>query len=386
MNEKVDVVIIGGGLTGLGIAYRLVEKGMKNVVVLEKGYIGVGASGRFPGGTVQQLPTLDEITLAKEGVKMLRHLSDELNFNIMFRQKGSLLLAFTEEQVDRLMVSVRLQNILKVKSKFIGPSDVKKIVPMLDADKILGAAFCPTDGIVYPYALLWGYAQAVRRGGGRIRTFTEAREVKVEDGQVRAVVTNEGEIEASTVVNAAGARSADIAKIAGVKLPNEPRRREFLVTETLKPFLGPLVLSLHNGLCLAQAMRGEVICSIPGRKSAPSGDMRSSVEFLERAARAAIEIIPQFRDLKVMRQWVGLYDATPDGKPVLGEVKDVRGFIQANGFCGRGLETSTAAARLLAELIVDGKAPALLESFSIERFAEKESTEGKGAMVDFQIS
>lgn len=375
MNKEADVVIVGGGVTGLGLAYRLIERGMKDVVVLEKGYLGAGASGRFPGVAVQQWASMEETALARDGVKELERLSGELKFNIMFRQDGGLILALTEEQVERLRVSVRFQNLLKVKSKLINPREAGKIVPMLRTDKILGAAFCPTDGVVYPYALLWGYAQTVRRGGGEIRTFTEAKGIKVEGGEVRAVVTDKGEIKTSAVVNAAGARSTEVAKMAGVAPLTEPHRREFVITEPLKPFLHPFVLSPRNALCMAQTMRGEVICSITAPRGPDPQSMRSSAESLHKIARAVVELMPQFTHLDVMRQWVGLYDVAPDGMPVLGGAKEVRGFIHASGFGNHGLEFPTAAAKLLAELIVEGKTSRMLEAFSPDRFAERKPKE-----------
>ncbi len=372
VSKKADAVIIGGGATGLGLAYRLVKKGMKNVVVFERGYIGSGASGRFPGGVTQQLSTKEEITLARNGVKMLERLSPELNHNIMFRRSGSLNLAFNEGQVKVLEDSVRLQNLMKVKSRFIGQSEVKKMVPMLDVDKIIGAAFCPTDGIAYPMALLWGYTQAIKREGGKIRAFSEVKGIKVEGGEVKSVATDNGEIETCIVVNAAGACSGDVAKMTGLDIPNQVRKQEFLVTEPLSPFLDPFILSPRDDLWLAQLIRGETVCSLPSTDDVSLNDTSSSIEFLERIARFLIEIMPQFRDLKVMRQWAGLYDATPDGKPVLGELDGVKGFIQANGFCGCGLGLPTSAGELLAVLLVDGKSSPLFKSFRAERFfAEK---------------
>lgn len=371
VNNSADVVIIGGGVAGLGLAYRLVEKGVKDVVVLEKSYIGGGASGRNPGGIRQQLTLKEDIILARESVKIYERLSGELNFNIFFRQGGYLILAFTEQEVEQFKKNVKLQNSLRVRSRLIEPREAKEVVPMLATDKLLGATYCPTDGILYPYAVLWGYARAAERMGAKILTFTEVKGIEIEGGEVKAVVTDKGEIKTPVVVNAAGAHATKIASMVGVKLPNKPFRHEIAVTEPLKPFLKPMVLSFHHTLYIGQMMRGEVIAGVGDLDEPPSYDLRASVDFLPKLARAVLEIMPQFGDLAVMRQWVGIRDMTPDGKPILGEVEGVRGFIQANGFGGLGMMLSASAVKLLAELILTGKTPKMLEPFSLARFKEE---------------
>lgn len=371
VSDKADVVIIGGGVVGLGLAYRLVERGVKDVVVLEKSYIGSGASGRNPGGIRQQLSLREDIALARESVKIYKHLSGELNFNIFFRQGGYLILAFTEQEVEQFKKNVKLQNSLGVRSKIIRPNEAKEIVPMLATNKLLGATYCPTDGILYPYAVLWGYARAAKRMGAKILTFTEAKRIKVEGGEVKAVATDKGEIETPVVVNAAGAHAAEVASMAGVELPNKPFRHEAAVTEPLKPFLDPMVLSFHHTLYLGQMLRGEVFAGVGDLDEPPSYDLRASADFLPKLARAILEIMPQFGELAVMRQWVGIRDMTPDGKPILSEVEGVRGLIQANGFGGLGMMLSASAVKLLAELILTGKTPKMLEPFSLARFREE---------------
>lgn len=371
VSDRAGAVIIGGGVVGLGLAYRLSENGMKNVVVLERGYIGSGASGRNPGGIRQQLSLGEDIILARESVKIYARLSGELNFNIMFRQGGYLILAFTEREVEQFKKNVKLQNSLEVRSRTIMPKEAKEIVPMLATDKLLGATYCSTDGILYPYAVLWGYAQAAERMGAKILTFTDAKGIKVEGGEVKAVVTDKGEIKTPVVINAAGAHAVEVASMAGVELPNKPYRHEIAVIEPLKPFLDPMVLSLHHTLFVGQMMRGEVLAGVGNLDEPPSHDLRASADFLPKLARAIIEVMPQFRHLAVMRQWVGIRDMTPDGKPILGEVEGVRGLIQANGFGGLGMMLSASAVKLLAELILTGKTPKMLEPFSLARFREE---------------
>ncbi len=365
VKNETKVVIIGGGITGLGLAYRLIEMGVDDIVVLERGYLGVGASGRFPGGVLQQYSTSEEIALARDGIKILEKLSGDLKFSIMFRQRGSLILAHSEEQVQSLRDSVKAQLALGLGTKLVDQGNAREQIPMLDDARLHMASYCPSDGVIYPYALLWGYGQEVKRRGGEVRTHAEAKGIEVRSGKVESVMTNNGRIKASRIVNAAGVSSGHLSKTAGADLPISPIRHEFLVTEPLKHFLNPFVISLERRLQMAQSARGEVICGIPALGA--SVDMRASIESLPRITKAVVEAIPQFRNLKAMRQWVAYCDESPDHLPIVGEVQGVEGLIHASGFGSHGPETSTAVVKLLAEEMT-GRSSRVLDAFSPNRF------------------
>lgn len=377
VRDRAGAVIVGGGAVGLGIAYRLVEMGMKGVVVIEKGYLGSGATGRCAGGIRQQWGAEENIVLARESVRLWERLSEELGFNVWFRQGGYLLLAFTEEELASFERNVKLQNSLGVPSRVVGPEEVRRIAPAVEAE-VLGGAYCPTDGIAHHDPVVWGYARAARRLGVEVEPFTEVRAIEVAGGRVKGVKTTRGEIESPVVVNAAGAEARDVARMAGVELPNTPYRREILVTEPLKPFLDPLVISFHHNTYFAQTMRGEVVAGT-GDAEPPAYRMDSSLEFLERTAKALVTLAPRLSGVKVLRQWAGLYDVTPDGKPILGVTDGLEGFIQANGFCGHGFMLSPIVAKLVAELVVDGRTSIPIDSLNLRRF--KGEVKGEGMAV-----
>ncbi|MCD6484940.1 MAG: FAD-binding oxidoreductase [Candidatus Odinarchaeota archaeon] len=377
MKHKAEVVVIGGGINGLGIAYNLAKMGVTDVVVLEQKYIGWGASGRNPGGVRQQWNTKENIILARESVKIFEHLSQELNYNILFRQRGYLILAFTEEEVEEYKKNVKLQNSLGVPSRLVTPEKAKEIVPTIDETKILAATYCPTDGVLFPYALFHGYENAAKRLGVQIYTFTKATGINVENGKIKSVMTNHGEIQTNKVVNAAGGFSSEVAKLAGVELPNRPYRREIMVTEPLEIIIEPMVISLHHGLYVTQSMRGEIIGGIGNPNEKPGFNIRSTADFPVRFAKALVDIMPNVRYVSMLRQWAGVYDVTPDARPILGEVDEVEGFYQANGFSGHGVMISAIVDKLIAELIVTGKTSIPIDSLNLRRFKEQElSKEG----------
>ncbi|MFX0113797.1 MAG: NAD(P)/FAD-dependent oxidoreductase [Candidatus Hodarchaeota archaeon] len=371
MKSKANVVIIGGGINGTGMAYNLAKRGIEDIVLYEKRYLGAGASGRNGGGVRQQWTTKENILLAKRSVKIFEKLAGELGWNLLFQQGGYLIPAFSEEEEQQFKKNINLQNSLGVKSRYLTPEKAQRIVPMLNIEHIYGAAFNQTDGTLYPFAPVWGYARAARKMGVEIHQNTEVLDIRRDNNTIKSVVTNHGEIAAPIVVNVAGAFSRDIAKMAGIELPNRPYRHEIMVSEPLKLFLKPMVISFKHGIYFSQSMRGEIVGGI-GLEEPSSYNIQSSPEFLEVFAKTLLQFIPSLRYVKLMRQWAGLYDVTPDAQPIMGDVEGVDGYYHLNGFSGHGIMISPAMTQMLTDLIVDGKRDPLMENLSLQRFAEGE--------------
>ncbi|RLG72508.1 MAG: FAD-dependent oxidoreductase [Methanobacteriota archaeon] len=368
MRSRADVVVVGAGVVGLSIAYHLCKRGLTNVVVLDKTHLNGGASGRCGGGIRAQWGTKENILLAKESIRFFERINTELGCNTFFRQGGYLFLAFTKEQAEQLEKNVRLQNSLGVKSRMLSPEEAKEIVPALSVERVLAASFHDKDGVIFPWPVVWGFAERVKEMGGEICEHTRVVGIDAPGGRVKRVKTDRGEIETRVVVNVAGPWSAEIAKMVGVELPITPVRHEIMVTEPIKPFLDPMLVSLETGLYLSQTMRGELIGGVSIPDERPGIQYGSTLLFLRRMARVVTELLPQAAKLRVLRQWAGHYDMTPDAKPILGDVDGFERFIQANGFSGHGFMISPAVGRLISELIVDGKPSMSLEPFSLERF------------------
>ncbi len=365
---KTDVAVIGGGVVGLSVAYNLAKMGMEKVVVLEKRYLGAGSSGRCAGGIREQFSTEPMIKLARKSLDMYEKLSDELNFNILFRQGGYLFLAYNEDDMRDIRDNVKLQNSLGVGSRIITPDEAKEIFPELNTDGMVGGAFNRRDGVAFPFPVVWGYARAGERLGVEIRKFAEVKEIVTENGSVKGVTTGEEKIECDFVVNAAGGWSKNIYEMAGLKSFNIPVKHEILATEPLKPFLEPMVVNISAGLYFNQSMRGEIIGGIGIHKEA-STDMSSSFEFMKKFAKEIVRLVPRVKGVKVLRQWAGLYDMTPDAQPVLGET-EIEGFVQANGFSGHGFMLAPVVGELIAKLITTGKTDPLIKPFQMERFRD----------------
>ncbi len=368
--ERCGVAIVGGGIMGLALAYNLAKRGLTDVVVLEAGYLCAGASGRNGGGVRMQWDTETNIRLARRSIELCRGFARELGVNVWLRQGGYLFLAHSDRVARRLERSASLQRALGVNTQILTPGGAREIVPELDDRRVVAAAFNPDDGVIFPWPFLWGYAEGASRRGVRVETFTRVTGIEVERGRVRAALTDRGRLACDVLVNAAGAWSPAVAALAGVRLPNEPHRHEILVTEPLKPFLGPLVSVLDDGLYFSQSMRGEIVGGM-GDPREPAGlEQGSTLRFVARFARALTSCLPVLGGVQVLRQWAGCYDVTPDNSPILGETPGVSGLLQMSGFVGHGFMMAPAVAERMADWMAGGARDEIFDRFNLARFAE----------------
>ncbi len=365
---SVDVVVIGGGIMGLALAYHLAERRLA-VAVLEQSYLNAGASGRNGGGIREQWSTEENILLMKESIARCRELAQELGINIWLRQGGYLFVTRTRERLQAMAENIALQNRLGVPSRLVKPAEIARVVHGLTTTDLAGGAYNPEDGVIFPWPFVWGYAEGARRLGAHVATFTPARAIDVEGGRVTGVHTPRGRLACGLVVNAAAAWANEVAALAGVTLPNRPQRHEILVTESLRPFLDPLVSEVGTGLYFSQSLRGEIVAGMGDPEQPPGLELRTSLRFLTRIARALVHRLPSLSGVKVLRQWAGCYDLTPDDHPLIGEVNEVKGFYQLHGFVGHGFMMAPVVCRLVADEIASGRTHAFLAANRPSRFA-----------------
>ncbi len=384
--ERCEIAIVGGGVVGLAIAYYLAKRGLTDVVVIERGYLAEGASGRNGGGVRQQWSTEINIRLMQESVELCRRFAVDLGVNVWFRQGGYLFLAREPKELARLEKNIELQNRCGVSTRMVDPEQARSIVPELDTTGILGGAYNPTDGILFPWPFLWGYARQAAAMGVRIFTQTPVGGLEQEKagGGGYYVRTPRGAVHARRVINATGAWSPQLAKLVGVDIPTYPIRHEICSSEPLKPFLRPMVSELRSGLYCSQSMRGEIVggVTIPGHAS--TYKMGSTLEFLSTYARRLVRLMPILGEIKILRQWAGPYDQSPDGNPVLGAASDAHpDFFLACGFVGHGFMMAPIVGKLYAEYLTGDTPHEIFSRYQLSRF-----TDGSGAShpkEDFNI-
>jgi sarcosine oxidase subunit beta len=367
---------------GLSIAYHLAARGVRDVTVVDRSYLCGGASGRNGGGIRAQWSSEANVRLMQESIRMCREFATKMRINVWFRQGGYLFLARTPAIRAGLEKSVALQNDCGLPTRMLSPAEARRIVPELSTDGLEAASFNADDGVVFPWPFVWGYAQAAEKLGVEVAAFHEVVGFETKGKRIDGVrVRRSGPgpvapdapshtIRTHKVVNAAGAWSPEVARLLGVALPNKPHRHEICSTEPLKPWLKPLVADLSDGLYFSQSTRGEIVGGI-GNEYVPSGlDQHSSHAFLGKYSRSLVSACPVLGQVKVLRQWAGCYDLTPDANPIVGPVDEAEHFYQASGFMGHGFMMAPVIGKLMAELVADGAVIPMLERWKLTRFAE----------------
>lgn len=381
MRDHAEVVVVGAGIMGLSIAYHLAKLGTTNVLVVDKSYLCGGASGRNGGGVRAQWSSEANVRLMQESIRMCQDFASEMKINVWLRQGGYLFLVRDEEKRRSLEASCKVQNECGLPTRMLTPEEARKLVPELDTDGVVATSYNPDDGVVFPWPFVWGFASAAQKRGVEVATFTEVQGIETSGTTITGVhlrtlakdggrETGRAFVRTNKVVNACGAWSPEIAKLVGVTLPNHPHRHEICSTEPLKPWLRPLVADLTDGLYFSQSTRGEIVGGI-GQTHVPEGvDQRSSFAFLGLYARSLVRACPVLGHVKVLRQWAGCYDLTPDQNPIVGAIDEIEGFFQASGFMGHGFMMAPVMGKRIAEHIVSGKSTPLFDRWNLRRFKE----------------
>jgi sarcosine oxidase, subunit beta len=368
--DEARIVVIGAGIMGLATAYNLAREGVDRIVVLDRTYLCGGASGRNGGGVRAQWASEINVRLMKQSIERCAEFATQMRINVWFRRGGYLFLARSEERAKQLAQSIEIQREHGLPSRLIDPAEAKKIVPELDTTGLVAASYNPDDGVVFPWPFVWGYARECQRLGVDLHTHTEVQDIELEGREIKAVVTNRGKIRTNKVICACGAWSPDIARMIGIELPCHPHRHEICSTEPLKPFLRPLIGDLASGLYFSQSMRGEIVGGISNALVPEGLDHQSSLRFLALYARDLVKTMPILGGVRVLRQWSGCYDVTPDGNPVVGAVDEVDGFYLLSGFMGHGFMMAPIMGELLARHLLRGEEKELFDRWNLRRYRE----------------
>jgi sarcosine oxidase subunit beta len=388
LRRSYDVVIIGAGVHGLATAYYLASRyGITNVAVVDRGYVGGGGSGRNTAILRSNYLTPEGVAFYDRSLQLYRNLSSELNFNVMFSRRGHLTLAHNDSSLRTMRWRAEVNKVAGIDSDVIGPDEIKRLVPMMDTSDrtrypILGALYHPPGGIIRHDAVVWGYARAADSFGVHIHQNTEVTGIDVDASQgttrrVQGVQTTRGPIWAPVVVNCTAGWASLISAMAGVGLPIITHPLQAAVTEPVKMFLDPVVVSGTLHVYVSQTDRGELVFGASVDPFA-SYSMRSSLEFLEELAGHVLQLMPSLATMRVLRQWAGLCDMTPDYSPIIG-VTPVEGFLVDVGWGTYGFKAGPAAGEAVASLIGTGRVPDLVAGFDLARFDDGRLVGEKGA-------
>ncbi len=368
--SRASVVVVGGGVMGLSTAYHLAAAGVRDVVLVEKGWLGSGSTCKAAGGVRAQFSDAVNIALGLRSLAAFERFEQTFDQAIDLRQVGYLFLLDTPEDVEAFESSVAQQNELGVPSRMIEVAEARSLSPLISTEGLLAAAYSPTDGHCTPESVVAGYARAARRAGARVVTDCEVTAIASDGGRLTEVVTARGSIATDTVVCAAGAWSKAVGEMAGVDLPVVPLRRQILTTE---PMAGldphtPFTIDFSSTFYFHGEGPG-LLLGMSDPDQAPGFELGQSDDWLAGLAQAVERRAPALADVGIASGWAGLYEMTPDHNALVGEAEEVSRFLYATGFSGHGFLMGPAVGEVVRDLYL-GRAPVVdVGSLGAARFA-----------------
>jgi sarcosine oxidase subunit beta len=366
-----DVVIVGAGGHGLATAYYLARThGVRNVAVLEKGYLGGGNTGRNTQVTRSNYFWPQSAAFFDRSLRLYESLSAELNFNVMLSQRGIVTLAHSHHELDVLRRWTNAIRVNEVDSRVLAPEDIRRMVPLLRMDgryPVYGGFVQPRGGTSRHDAVAWGYARAASAHGVDIVQQCEVLGLTIAGNRICGVDTARGPIAADRVLLAVAGHTSVLAATAGLRLPISSMTLQAFVSEPVKPCLDTIVLSPVVHMYVSQSDRGEIVCG-GGADVHTSYSQRGGIAVLQDTVAAMVELFPAFSRLRLMRQWGGTVDITPDTTPIMG-LTPVQGLYISGGWGTGGYKAIPAGGETMAYTIAHGRPHPLIRDFGLERFA-----------------
>jgi len=380
--EFYDVIIIGGGGHGLGTAYYLAKEfGLKNIAVIEKGWLGGGNTGRNTTIIRSNYLWDDSAHLYEHSLKLWENLSNDLNYNVMFSQRGVMNLAHNEHDIKEIKRRISANNLNGIDSLWLSKEEIQQKVPIMNTDNlrypVLGASFQPRGGVARHDAVAWGFAMRADEMGVDIIQNCEAHQIKTKNGKIEGVETSKGFIRANKVGVVASGHTGVLAETAGVRLPLQSKPLQALVSEPIKPIIDTVVMSSAVHAYVSQSDKGELVIGA-GTDSYNSFTQRGGFDVIEDTIRAMVELYPVFGKMKMLRQWGGIVDICPDASPIISKC-DIDGLFFNCGWGTGGFKATPGSANVFAHTIAKNQPHHINAAFSLDRFVSGKLVDEHGA-------
>ena len=383
LKKSYDVVIIGAGGHGLATAYYLArDHGSTDVAVLERAYIGSGGTGRNTAIVRANYLTPEGVAFYDESVRLFQDLSADLDLNLFYSQRGHFTLAHSDASLRTMRWRAEVNKHLGADSELVDTAGIKETCPHIDLScgghaPVMGALFHPPGAIARHDAVAWGYGRGADQRGVEIHQQTEVTGIVVKGDKVTGVQTNRGTIETSKVVCAVAGYTPPILELIGVKTPLVIQPLQACVSEPLKPWLDTIIVSASLHLYVSQSSRGELVMGA-SLDPYPIHSTRSTLDFVEGLSGHLLDLFPFLGDVKILRQWAGLSDMTPDFSPIMG-LTPVEGFYLDAGWGTWGFKATPVCGKTMSYTVSENKPHPLIEPFRLSRFKEFELVGEKGA-------
>lgn len=380
MLNHFDVIIIGAGSIGVPSAMSIGELGLSVLVLEKNASVGQGENKHAIGGVRATHTSKGKILLASESLDIFSNWKKRHDEDIEWIEGGYVFLAYTDEIKQTLKDMLEIQQKSGLEIDFYGPKKIKKLIPGINTKNLKGGTFSPHDGSVSPLVAINAFYRQALRQGVDFKFREKVIDLKRDNGKITKLITDKGEkYSADWVINAAGPGAKQIGELIGLELPLYTESHEAGVTEPVKRFIEPMVVDLRKGshsknFYFYQDKHGSVVfCITPEPPIIGKNESETSV-FLPQISKRMVDLVPRLRNLKVRRTWRGLYPMSPDGKPIIGRVKGINNYINANGMCGQGFMLGPGIGKLLKNIIAnklteDDKL--ILQEFSLYRDFDK---------------
>ena len=380
--EFYDVIIIGGGGHGLGTAYYLAkEHGLKNIAVIEKGWLGGGNTGRNTTIIRSNYLWDDSAHLYEHSLKLWENLSSKLNYNVMFSQRGVMNLAHNEHDIKEIKRRVSANNLNGIDSFWLSKEEIQKKVPIMNTDNlrypVLGASYQPRGGVARHDAIAWGFAMRADEMGVDIIQNCEAHQIRTKNGTIEGVETSKGFLRANKIGVVASGHTGVLAESAGIRLPLQSKPLQALVSEPIKPIIDTVVMSSAVHAYVSQSDKGELVIGA-GTDSYNSFTQRGGFNIIEDTIRAMVELYPVFGKMKMLRQWGGIVDICPDASPIISKC-DIEGLFFNCGWGTGGFKATPGSANVFAHTIAKNEPHQINSAFNLDRFASGRLVDEHGA-------
>ena len=375
--ERVDVVVVGGGVMGTSTAFHLAEAGI-SVALFEANELASGSTSKAAGGVRANFSDELNIALGARSLDLFSRFLERPGYEIDLHRPGYLFALTKSEDVTRFEESTELQRSLGVESRMLSAQEASKISPLLSEEGVLACSFTPNDGHCTPESVVLGYAQAARKLGATVKTGVRVTGIDHSGGEINAVSTSAGRVETQAVINCAGAWSPEIAMMVGLDLPVTPYRRELAITEPLGesfadlPKEFPMTIDYSTSLYWHREGRG-ILMGFSDSTNPPGFELKRDPQFAEKLGLLAEKRAPRLLDLGIQSGWSGLYEVTPDHNAILGEYTSISRFFYATGFSGHGFLQGPAIGEILRDLYLEREPFINISALSAERFTRPDS-------------
>ncbi|PSB21889.1 FAD-dependent oxidoreductase [Phormidesmis priestleyi ULC007] len=383
LKSNYDAVIIGGGGHGLAAAYYLArDYDIKNIAVLERGYIGGGNTGRNTTIIRSNYLTPEGVKFYDESVRLWQDLSQDFDLNLFYSNRGHFTLAHTDSSLRTMRWRAEVNKHFGIDSELVDPSEVQKACPMIDMTcgghaPILGALYHAPGSIARHDAVAWGYGRGADLRGVEIHQQTEVLGIQIESDRVTGIETSHGTISTPRVLCAVAGFTPRILDMVGLRSPIQIHPLQAMVSEPMKPWLDPIIVSGSLHVYVSQTARGELVM---GASLDPYElhSTRSTLDFAEGLAAHMLELFPFLSHVKVVRQWAGMADMTPDFAPIMGKTA-IEGFYLDAGWGTWGFKATPVCGKTMAYTVANDRNHDLIQDFSLSRFERYELVGEKGA-------